>query len=357
MARRHKYALISEPITGDHPFSPNAMGVFRRSETPQTPAILEEGWPPNVKTDEAAFAWWQQELREQRALYSQKPTLVAGRVLGGPFTIKQVPAVYDDALPRRAVPTCAKQAMEIEITLVHPLRETEPGDNRPCQTWLVRTTTDDVLVAKFYCAFFFVPSVMYCLSFAEYRLPHHCARTETMAYEALSSAQGRWLPYFLGRHEVKFGHGFAIDMILLEYIPGETLHAFRSEHHLLKGGGNYVQHDPEDTRYNTLSEDHFKWFSWIRTFVQEMHQSGITHGDLNTRNIILHQHVEPEGSYMLVIVDFEQARDDRLHGRELRVTTQGLVCCDKHARELAKRCNEEGIPITDWYVNWRGIHV
>ena len=57
-------------------------------------------------------------------------------------------------------------------------------------------------MAKFFCDSFYLPEMMYDFGLAEYRLPRQCSRIEEMAYEALAAAQGRWIPYFLGRHEV-----------------------------------------------------------------------------------------------------------------------------------------------------------
>ena len=62
-----------------------------------------------------------------------------------------------------------------------------------------------------------------------------------------------------------------------------------------------------------------------------MYQCGISHGDLNTNNIIIgcdspeesgvDQDRVPDGS-SFVIVDFERSRDDEAFGPELRITTQ-----------------------------------
>ena len=63
---------------------------FRRPSHPKTPAILEEGWPPNVKADEEAFVQWLDDLDAQRALYAQKPTLIENRTLDTLFHIQPI---------------------------------------------------------------------------------------------------------------------------------------------------------------------------------------------------------------------------------------------------------------------------
>ena len=101
-----------------------------------------------------------------------------------------------------------------------------------------------------------------------------------------------------------------------------------------------------------------------------MRQSGISHGDLNTSNIIIHHRndtqdsdidnnavIGPDGDYDFVIVDFERSRDDWAFGREIRDPIQEFVCCDNHARSLAEWCNDNDISIVEWYVGWPGIKV
>ena len=102
-----------------------------------------------------------------------------------------------------------------------------------------------------------------------------------------------------------------------------------------------------------------------------MHQAGISHGDLNTNNIIIYHHngttqkagndgcnaLQPSNAYDFVIIDFERARDHRGHGRELRIAAQGLLCCDKHAKSLSRWCIDHKISTADWYVDWPGIEV
>ena len=63
--------------------------------------------------------------------------------------------------------------------------------------------SEDVIVAKFYCDSFFIPPWMYEDGLCEYRLSRQAPLSEEMAYEAPKYAQGRWVPYFLGRHKVR----------------------------------------------------------------------------------------------------------------------------------------------------------
>ena len=132
---------------------------FRRRAHPKTPAILKEGWPPNVQTDKKAFVQWLDDLRARRSLYAQKPTLIENRTLDTPFRIKPI-SLLDGASSRRPIPVCAEKGGDVRLTLLRPLRDLGSQDNSLGRTWLAKTSTEDVVVTKFYCDSFFIPSMM-----------------------------------------------------------------------------------------------------------------------------------------------------------------------------------------------------
>ncbi|KAJ7136309.1 hypothetical protein C8R43DRAFT_1072401 [Mycena crocata] len=56
-----------------------------------------------------------------------------------------------------------------------------------------------------------------------YRDPHDLAEGEAWGYEHLKGQQGRCVPYFFGIHNITTPCGEAARVLVLEYIPGQTL--------------------------------------------------------------------------------------------------------------------------------------
>ncbi|KZV76386.1 hypothetical protein PENSPDRAFT_680328 [Peniophora sp. CONT] len=120
------------------------------------------------------------------------------------------------------------------------------------------------------------------------------------------------------------------DVILLEYIPGQTIHAWRS------------------AEIHTWNQD---WFRDISQAVKDMHAAGISHFDLNGYNII----VVPEDIQLyskFVIVDFGAARDYAVSAVELSNAVSGFMCCRAHGLTLWKWCCEDNSVDSMWFESW-----
>ena len=108
------------------------------------------------------------------------------------------PLSLSDQHSRRTLPACTQTPGELEIALIEPLLGSTRRDDH---VWRVKTPAGDHVVAKFYIPSFFTPDKQHDF-WNDFLLPRQGALVEEIAYGILRSAQGRWLPYFLGRTEV-----------------------------------------------------------------------------------------------------------------------------------------------------------
>ncbi|VDB84198.1 unnamed protein product [Peniophora sp. CBMAI 1063] len=309
-----------------------------------------ECWPPGARGYDtlAAFQEWVSGLKSARVRFIREQPLRAGEH----FALKVVRLVVpSNPQHRRPIPACAQvAAATITITLLEPLAGTSvSGDSPVSRVWLASTATGDRVVAKFYFPSLFIPEEQYNRQDNDFILPRQCALTEEVAYNILQSAQGAWLPYYLGRNEVNLSHGEMADVALFEYINGRSL---LDHKHAQPGGITHKKSDDPESHFQVVHRQHQKWFKRLREITHEMHDAGVTHCDLYGRNILV-----PESNLNdLVFVDFETARDDMEGGgNDLRNAVLGFTCCDDHVDELYSWCGKNKLDVLEWYLNFPTI--
>lgn len=163
-------------------------------------------WPPNIRggADPVAFKQWQRELKDARQRFLDEPPLQAAKQ----YTLTvSVPSIAQDLHSRRALPTCASADGDVTVTLRAPLAGSPLGGKLPelpGRVWRATTPGGEDVVVKFYYPSLFIPEKPHAPSEkgGDFVLPRQYGLAEELAYDTLRSAQGRWLPYFLGRTEV-----------------------------------------------------------------------------------------------------------------------------------------------------------
>ncbi|VDC05357.1 unnamed protein product [Peniophora sp. CBMAI 1063] len=271
-----------------------------RLDLPSWLAGLDEDHP-------TAFKDHVRELRDARARSNGYSSLAEGYELLRSFEFKIPDTAHEDGLPRRQLPASVTAIGPHTLRLVSRLSSGHglhtPGDTCPSQVWTVRTDStrdDELLVAKIYCPSFAIPRTSHIPGIYEYITPTQHARVEEAAYKALSSVQGRWVPYFLGRFQTALPHGEPAEVNLLEYVPGQLLSEWR----------NARCADPLHTigtlEFKALRQDHIDLFTGLSTQIAEMHALGIRHCNLHGSHIILPQPDRLSGGF--VFIDFAYAR-------------------------------------------------
>ena len=172
--------------------------ALKSRESSQIFKARNEYWSFGARTGDSmeAFQQWWHELEDARRRFTLEQPLQAGKV----FTVQVVtPLSLSDQHSRRILPACTQTPGELETTLIEPLLGSTRGDGH---VWRVKTAAGDHVVAKFYIPSSFIPDKQHHPSMNDFILPRQGALVEEIAYGILRSAQGRWLPYFLGRTEV-----------------------------------------------------------------------------------------------------------------------------------------------------------
>ncbi|KZV74139.1 hypothetical protein PENSPDRAFT_237219 [Peniophora sp. CONT] len=188
-------------------------------------------WPPNIRggADVEAFKQWQRELKAARQRFLDDPPLRDAKQ----YTLTvSVPSIAQDSYSRRALPACAAGNGDVTVTLRAPLAGSPLGgelSKLPGRVWRATTPAGEDVVVKFYYPSLFIPKKPHAPleKDGDFVLPRQYGLAEELAYDILRSAQGRWLPYFLGRTEVSLSNGEIADVALFECIPGRKLRATR----------------------------------------------------------------------------------------------------------------------------------
>ncbi|KAJ6558117.1 hypothetical protein B0H19DRAFT_1149981 [Mycena capillaripes] len=199
----------------------------QRPETPDSePELTYEGFPElepplDLSDDTVAIQYYDQLVEARRV--AKLHELQSGLCFDFDLTIPP-----SNPIPRaRSLPHFLHQST-ISFRLAQPL---QTGPDKNSQVW---TAVGDFAGAQTTVVFKIIQPSMCSLPHADdrwrrmydYVFPEQFAREEAWVYKQLEHKQGLCIPYFFGLHTITTPSNEHAWVLVLEYIPGETLAAY-----------------------------------------------------------------------------------------------------------------------------------
>ncbi|KAI0056459.1 hypothetical protein BV25DRAFT_1921001 [Artomyces pyxidatus] len=175
-----------------------------------------------------------------------------------------------------------------------------------------------------------------------YYPPKYLASREDGMYHVLQLAQGFAVPYYFGVHQVTMPNGEHAHMLVMEYIPGVCLSAWKMSR----------AHSTNDRQSTLDPTTHAALVPFLRNTtvmafrsLKAIQDLGVLHADVNARNMILYP--SDSAPSQVVFIDLFTAANKNIWPRWFRVEKfhclEAFRCCIQHSHTVTAWL-EENLP-------------